>query len=385
MPENTLSVENGISQAQGRSSSLLATLSAAQLVRDRCRTEGRLPAWSKGGARGRGADAHGTSGMSLSARPFLPSTGNSDGLSTARVTGSKPIAIDARTQPSARSILGGVVGALGRWVRVGLGEESSSGARDIDGGAGTSASPQLLQFVFEIETMTKLRHPNIALFMGASLNTPVKAIVVEYLQGGTLMDRLHSNADIPWAARVSYACDCARGMLFLHSASPPIFHRDLKAANVLLDNFGRAKVADFGISRLKSIRGGVSDYDATDSLCGTLFFMAPELFLDHNFAEHCDVYSFGVVLCEIASRRTPYSDLSSSFHSGAIIVMVVCENVRPTGQLPPDTPPAFRSLLDECLSQYPDKRPTFRKVLEQLSAIDRNSCAVQAEGQPSEF
>ena len=104
--------------------------------------------------------------------------------------------------------------------------------------------------------------------------------------------------------RLRIALGSARGILYLHTeANPPIFHRDIKACNILLDGHMVAKVADFGLSRLApmpDIDGATPSYVST-ILKGTPGYMDPEYFLTHKLTDKSDVYSFGVVLLELIS------------------------------------------------------------------------------------
>ena len=88
--------------------------------------------------------------------------------------------------------------------------------------------------------------------------------------------------------------DAARGMEFLHSASPPILHRDFKSLNLLVDRKWNLKVADFGLTALKGVE---------DRRLGSIFWTAPEVLRGEPYNEASDVYSYGIVLWEILTRR----------------------------------------------------------------------------------
>ena len=190
----------------------------------------------------------------------------------------------------------------------------------------------LEEFIAEINMVSGMRHPNICLFMGACLDPPNRAIVTELCENGSLWDALRSPLttyqvadgktrlawplDVyepmtappptfkggqcnalnniepplapkgawPWVLVKRVASGTARGMCYLHSGNPPVLHRDLKSANILLDESYTAKLADFGLSRLKAVRSGMTGN------CGTVQWMAPEVLSNEDYAEPADVF-----------------------------------------------------------------------------------------------
>lgn len=103
--------------------------------------------------------------------------------------------------------------------------------------------------------MESLRHPNIVTFLGVCTKFPNLAIILEYCANKSLWSLLQ-NKKIPlsWEIRKRLALDIAKGMNYLHSFEIPIIHRDLKSLNVLIDESYRAKLADFGWTRLMGKR-----------------------------------------------------------------------------------------------------------------------------------
>lgn len=90
------------------------------------------------------------------------------------------------------------------------------------------------------------------------------------------------------------ALETARGVHYLHSCHPPVLHRDLKSLNLLLDESGRVKLADFGWTK------GLDNY--MTGKIGTYQWMAPEVIASQKYSEKADVFSYGIILWEIASR-----------------------------------------------------------------------------------
>ena len=122
--------------------------------------------------------------------------------------------------------------------------------------------PEKLHEAFheEIKMLARLRHPNICLFMGACLDPPNRAIVTELVSRGSLWDVLRTPGLFPahsglefwpaWVSRRVLDC-CLRGLIYLHRHTPPIIHRDLKSANLLIDDSFNVKICDFGLARLR--------------------------------------------------------------------------------------------------------------------------------------
>jgi hypothetical protein len=143
-------------------------------------------------------------------------------------------------------------------------------------------------FKQEAELMSKMRHPNILLYVSSSLQPPNLYIVTEYMARGSLFKVLH-NKSIPlsWYTRVRMALDCASAMLYLHSSEPCLVHRDLKSENLLVSDSGTVKVCDFGLTRFSAQideRGAFAAASSSQSMTsnvGSTRYCAPEV-LSHR-------------------------------------------------------------------------------------------------------
>lgn len=169
-------------------------------------------------------------------------------------------------------------------------------------GAAVTSSQGLKEFQSEIDVLTKLRHRHLVAILGYCVEGDEKALVYEYMPGGTLCQHLfewsqHSMMPLSWKTRLSIALDVARGLEYLHGLAQSSFiHRDLKPSNILLDENLRAKISDFGLVRL--VPEGERQSVQT-SVAGTFGYLAPEYAFTGHITTKGDVFSFGVVLMEL--------------------------------------------------------------------------------------
>ncbi|KAL9375311.1 hypothetical protein Peur_032190 [Populus x canadensis] len=184
-------------------------------------------------------------------------------------------------------------------------------------------------------------------------------VVVEYLAGGALKSYLIKNRrrKLAFKVVVELALDLARGLNYLHSQK--IVHRDVKTENMLLDKTRTVKIADFGVARIEA-----SNPNDMTGETGTLGYMAPEVLNGNPYNRKCDVYSFGICLWEIYCCDMPYSDLSFSEVTSA----VVRQNLRP--EIPRCCPSSLANVMKRCWDANPDKRPEMDDVVSMLEAID---------------
>eukprot|EP01026_Neomeris_dumetosa_P045569 TRINITY_DN3859_c0_g1_i21.p1 TRINITY_DN3859_c0_g1~~TRINITY_DN3859_c0_g1_i21.p1 ORF type:complete len:563 (-),score=66.47 TRINITY_DN3859_c0_g1_i21:1776-3464(-) len=219
-----------------------------------------------------------------------------------------------------------------------------------------NASPQQYQeFVQEVSIMRKVRHKNVVQFIGACTQKPNLCILFEFMSGGSLYDHLKQNGPLNYKQVIKVALDVSYGMDYLHKMG--IIHRDLKAANILLDENFVIKIGDFGIARVLSNDGIMT------AETGTYRWMAPEVVEHSPYGLKADVFSFGLVLWELMTGRIPYEGMTPL----QAAVGVVQNGMRPP--IPTNTPEQLSSLIQACWQQKPDKRPSFSqlwKVLEQM-------------------
>ncbi|KAK9889832.1 hypothetical protein WA026_007199 [Henosepilachna vigintioctopunctata] len=160
------------------------------------------------------------------------------------------------------------------------------------------------QFKNEVEVLSRFKHENLLALVGYSCDGCTYCLVYDYIPGGTLKNRLQSvDKKLMWEDRVSIAHDLSKAISYLHTAfSSPVIHRDIKTANILLDNSNKPKLGDFGITKLLN-----NQNTNTCTVIGTSVYMSPEAFRG-DISVKLDTFSFGVVLLELLTSLPTYDE-----------------------------------------------------------------------------
>ncbi|KAF8053557.1 hypothetical protein N665_1401s0016 [Sinapis alba] len=245
-------------------------------------------------------------------------------------------------------------------------------------------TPSIDQVVNEIKLLSTVSHPNLVRLLGCCVAQGEPILVYEFMPNGTLSQHLqHERGHTPlsWPLRLSIASQTANAIAHLHSSvNPPIYHRDIKSSNILLDNEFNSKVSDFGLSRL----GMSTDFDVSHISTapqGTPGYLDPQYHQDFQLSDKSDVYSFGVVLIEIISGfkvidfTRPFTEVNlAALAIDRIGRGRVVDIIDPSLQTEND-PKMFASVQNlaelafRCLSFHRNMRPTMIEVAEDLQRI----------------
>ena len=157
-------------------------------------------------------------------------------------------------------------------------------------------------FEEEVRVLSRFRHPNLVILMGFARTGTRRFLIYELLSGGDVCKRLKAadETPFPWDQRVSILLDAACGLSHMHNSAPKAFHRDIKAANILTDRSGTAKMADFGLACVST---GPSF--RVKQAAGTVGYACPYYIQRGVVTEASEVYSFGTVMLELLCNAPP--------------------------------------------------------------------------------
>nr|CAD1823239.1 unnamed protein product [Ananas comosus var. bracteatus] len=231
------------------------------------------------------------------------------------------------------------------------------------------------EFQTEVLLLGRLHHRNLVNLVGYCAEKGQHILLYVYMTNGSLASHLYGENRKPlsWDLRVRIALDVARGLEYLHDgATPPVVHRDIKSANILLDHSMRARVADFGLSREEMVTRGASN------IRGTYGYLDPEYVSSRSFTKKSDVYSYGVLLFELIAGRNPQQGLMEYVELAAINAdgQVGWEEIvdsRLDGAFDVDELNDIAAVAYKCVSKVSRKRPSMRDVVQALSRVVKES------------
>ena len=203
------------------------------------------------------------------------------------------------------------------------------------------------RFDREARAVAALAHPNICQLYDYGKDKGRAYMVLEYLGGGTLEERLGAGEPLPDEEAGRIARDIALGLAHAHERG--LVHRDLKPANILFDSEGRPKIADFGIARL----GGAMTLTEAGTLLGTAAYISPEQAEGLPATSASDVYSFGVILYRMLTGRLPFEAESPL----ELARMHISEPPLPADEARADVPQPLAAVAMASMAKDPAERP----------------------------
>ncbi|XP_048598964.1 receptor-like protein kinase At5g59670 [Brassica napus] len=227
------------------------------------------------------------------------------------------------------------------------------------------------EFKAEVDLLVRVHHTNLVVLVGYCYESDHLALVYEFLPNADLKQHLsgkRGRSVINWSVRLHIALDTALGLEYLHiGCTPPMVHRDVKTANILLDENFKAKLADFGLSRSFQSRG---ESQESTVIAGTIGYLDPEYYRTGRLAEKSDVYSYGVVLLEmitnqpVISKECNIAEWVGSTLNQSDITEIMDPNLGGVYE----TNSAWRALelAMSCADPISSKRPTMSQVIIEL-------------------
>ena len=209
----------------------------------------------------------------------------------------------------------------------------------------------------EVQVLTRLRHPNIVRCLGVLYEPPTThGLVLEYCAGLDLLTALGQATPPGFVLRT--ASGLAAGMTHLHEQG--LLHRDLKSANVLLDQERMVKVTDFGLAA-HAPDGSTASWLTAET--GTYRWMAPEVIRHERYSRSADVYSYAMILFELLTREQPFAPLTPIMAG----VESALNSNRP--HLPSGLPAQIDELVRVCWDAAPERRPSFEDIERRLREL----------------
>ncbi|KAK6156000.1 hypothetical protein DH2020_010248 [Rehmannia glutinosa] len=244
-------------------------------------------------------------------------------------------------------------------------------------------------FEREVKKLGKAHHVNLVALDGYYWTPLLQLLIYEFISGGNLYKHLHEGSGenhLSWNERFNVILGTAKGLAHLHQMS--IIHYNLKSSNILIDNNGEPKVADYGLARLLPM---LDRYVLSSKIQSALGYMAPEFACKTvKITEKCDVYGFGILVLEIVTGRRPVEYMEDD-------VVVLCDMVRGLleegevqecvdgrlqGKFPVEEAIPVMKLGLICTSQVPSNRPDMAEVVNILELI---RCPSESQDELGDF
>ncbi|KAJ3299992.1 Serine/threonine-protein kinase 24 [Borealophlyctis nickersoniae] len=215
----------------------------------------------------------------------------------------------------------------------------------------------------EVDFQAKCFSPHLARYFGSWMWEHKLTIAMEYLGGGTAEDLIkHGKLTEDQCAYILR--EVVKGLEYMHSERK--IHRDVKAANILFDNAGAVKLADFGVAAQLAANKAVRT-----TFVGTPLYMAPEIVLSQPYGPKVDIWSLGIMAIELGTRRAPRCEM----HPMDVLYSIP---TTPSPQLDESFSSEFRDFVKQCLAKNPEARPTAKDLLSHpFTSTERDKSSVK--------
>lgn len=304
----------------------------------------------------------------------LPQEDDSGGAVAAPAPATAPSGPQVRSVRKSGWRKGDLIGT-GASGRVYLGLEEDSGAiiavKEIVFGKNHDRE-ELKQMQEEIELLRTLHHNNIVAYLGTDVDDQTLYIFTEWVPGGSIMALVNKFGRLPEAIVRKYVAQLLVGLQYLHEQQ--VIHRDIKAANVLVDDRGVIKLADFGSSKRMDSMGTVGSGNL--SLRGTPYFMAPEVITQTGHGRKADIWSVGCTILQMVTGQPPWKSLQLA--TPAALMFHIAHTTDPP-PMPDTLSPELLSMLLLCFSRDVDKRPNADELLQHEFMVANGAAAEAIE------
>ncbi|KAL6542774.1 hypothetical protein OROHE_010294 [Orobanche hederae] len=252
-----------------------------------------------------------------------------------------------------------------------------------------------MQFQTEVEMIGLALHRNLLRLCGFCMTPDEKLLVYPYMPNGSVADRLRDSGpekpSLDWSKRMHIALGACRGLLYLHEqCNPKIIHRDVKAANILLDENFEAVVGDFGLAKLLDPR----DSHVTTAVRGTAGHIAPEYLSTGQSSDKTDVFGFGILLLELITGQKAFNahaaadgqvqkgmilDWVKTLYGEKKLEELMDKNLKKATFNSEELEKGVQLAL-QCTQPHPDQRPKMSQVFKLLEGINGQTDHSETQG-----
>ena len=223
------------------------------------------------------------------------------------------------------------------------------------------------KFTGEAKAAARLAHPNIVSIFDVGVDGVDHYIVMEYVQGNSLKDKIREEGALDILTATQIAKDIANGLAHAHAHN--LVHCDIKPHNILMTPDGRAKIADFGIAR--AITESTMTYSG--NVVGSVHYFSPEQAQGGTITPKSDVYSLGIVMYEMLTNKLPFTGENPV----SIAMKHIEEEPVPPSSLRPQIPPMLEAIVLRAMNKNPDLRLSSFDMIQALSNVEANLSVAQ--------